>query len=166
MKLGNTLDDACGECMDKVFRCIYEHQTDVFPPNAVIKHGGAQISIWASEYEKNMMKEHPTSSPTRWIKQNRIPFPTPLSKQKTYDFSFSGIKTHSIRYIEREVEANRFSYPEILRFSFYFERAIIGHLIRKLDFTLQHIPSIQSIVCLYFRSSSILVIVLWWRCDE
>ena len=132
--------------MDKVFRCIYEHQTDVFPSNAVIKHGGAQISVWASEYEKDMMNRYPSSSPSQWIKQNRIPFPTPLSKHKTYDFSFSGIKTHSIRYIEREVQADRFSYPEILRFSFYFERAIIGHLIRKLDFTLQHVPAIRSIV--------------------
>lgn len=129
--------------MDKVFRCIYENQTDVFPPDTVIKHGGAQLSIWASAYEKKMREEHPSS---KWIQQNRIPFPTPLSKHKTFNFSFSGIKTHSIRYIEREVRAKQFSYNEVLRFSFYFERAVIGHLIRKLEYTLQQIPSIRSMV--------------------
>lgn len=143
IKLGDTLDDACGECMDKVFRYIYENTSIVFPPDQVIKHGGAQISTWASAYEEEMKRNHLDDS---WIKQNRIPFPTPLSRQKNCNFSFSGIKTHSVRYLEREIAAKHFDYEQVLRFSFYFERAVVSHLIRKLEFTLQSYPTIKSIV--------------------
>lgn len=143
IKLGDTLDDACGECMDKVFRYIYENKPNVFPTNEVVKHGGAQISSWALRYEEQMKKTHSDES---WIKRNRIHFPTPLSSQKNCNYSFSGIKTHSIRYLEKEMKAEHFDYEQILRFSFYFERAIINHLIRKLTFTIQSHSSIRSIV--------------------
>lgn len=151
IKLGDTLDDACGECMDKVFRYIYENIPNVFPPNEVIKHGGAQISNWAYSYENLMKKAH---SNDVWIKQNRIHFPTPLSSQKNCNFSFSGIKTYSIRYLEREMKEGRFDYEQVLRFSFYFERAIVNHLIRKLTFTIQSHPSIQSIVIILHWNKS------------
>lgn len=122
-----------------------------FPPNEVIKHGGAQISNWAYSYENLMKKAH---SNDVWIKRNRIHFPTPLSSQKNCNFSFSGIKTYSIRYLEREMKEGRFDYEQVLRFSFYFERAIVNHLIRKLTFTIQSHPSIQSIVIILHWNNS------------
>ena len=39
--------------MDKVFRYIYEN-THLFPPGSVVKHGGAQLSAWASQYKEDM----------------------------------------------------------------------------------------------------------------
>lgn len=102
-------------------------------------------------YENLMKKAH---SNDVWIKRNRIHFPTPLSSQKNCNFSFSGIKTYSIRYLEREMKEGRFDYEQVLRFSFYFERAIVNHLIRKLTFTIQSHPSIQSIVIILHWNNS------------
>lgn len=150
LKLGNTLDDACGECMDKVFRYIYEN-AHLFPPGSVVKHGGAQLSAWASQYKEDMNQMDPTGA---WMKRNRILFPTPLSKRKDGDFSFSGLKTHSIRYLEKEIQAGRFDHAEAIRFSFYFERAVVNHLIRKLDFAITRVPSVRSIVGVHEGSDS------------
>lgn len=52
------------------------------------------------------------------------------------------------------MKEGRFDYEQVLRFSFYFERAIVNHLIRKLTFTIQSHPSIQSIVIILHWNNS------------
>ena len=128
--------------MDKVFRYMYENAS-LFPQGSVVKHGGAQLSAWASQYKEEMDQSDPSGA---WVKRNRILFPTPLSKRKDGDFSFSGLKTHSIRYLEREIREGRFDHSQALRFSFYFERAVVNHLLRKLEFAITRVPSVRSIV--------------------
>lgn len=129
-----------------MFRYMYEHAS-LFPQGSVVKHGGAQLSSWASQYKEEMSQLDPSGV---WIKRNRISFPTPLSKRKDGDFSFSGLKTHSIRYLEKEIRADRFDRTQALRFSFYFERAVVNHLIRKLDFAISRVPLVRSIVCVQY----------------
>ena len=128
--------------MDKVFRYMYEN-AQLLPQGSVVKHGGAQLSAWASQYKAEMDQLDPSGS---WVKGNRILFPTPLSKRKDGDFSFSGLKTHSLRYLQREIQSGRFDQQQALRFSYYFERAVVNHLIRKLDAAITRVPSVRSIV--------------------
>lgn len=70
--MGTTQDDACGEAFDKVARVLNLE----YP-------GGPQIQKLAESGENN------------------IKLPTPLKDSKTYDFSFSGIKTAVINYVHK-----------------------------------------------------------------
>jgi len=67
--LGTTLDDSCGECFDKVARKLNLPQP-----------GGPHIEKLAK-----------TGSPT-------VPLPIPLHKDGSCNFSFSGLKTATIRF--------------------------------------------------------------------
>ena len=134
LKLGDTLDDACGECMDKVFRSMCELVPNL---STLPKHGGAQISEWARQY---------TETEEFKSKANRILFPLPLSKQHCTDFSFSGLKTYSVRYLCNLGKSGTFDLPQVLRFSYYFEGAIIRHLIHQLENTLDQFPEVNSLV--------------------
>ncbi len=79
-KLGETRDDAVGECFDKVARLL----NLPYP-------GGPEI-------EKIAKKGNPVA----------INFPRPMLNQKNYDFSFSGLKTAVLYYL-KDSEANIFS---------------------------------------------------------
>ena len=70
-KLGETRDDAVGECFDKVARLL-----------GLPYPGGPEI-------EKLAKKGNPDA----------IKFPRPMMDQKNYDFSFSGLKTSILYYI-------------------------------------------------------------------
>lgn len=70
--LGQTQDDACGEAFDKVARAL-----------GLPYPGGPHI-------EKLALQGSPT-----------VVLPTPLKDQKTYDFSYSGIKTAVINYLHK-----------------------------------------------------------------
>jgi len=72
-KIGETVDDAAGECYDKTARLL-----------ELPYPGGPEI-------EKLAKKGDP----------NTIQFPRPMIHQKNYDFSFSGLKT-SVLYFFRE----------------------------------------------------------------
>ena len=136
LKVGDTLDDACGECMDKVYRCIIESKV-MQTVTTKLKHGGAQISLWSKEYEQSA--EFAQGG-------KRIHFPLPMSRQRTPNFSFSGIKTHSIRLLEKMEREEGLSLLSIQRFCYYFEHTLIKHLIKKLEYSLDLFPEVQSIV--------------------
>lgn len=133
LKVGDTVDDACGECIDKVVRMIHQLSPTLFPP----KHGGSQLSEWSAKYKRT--KEYAEGG-------RKISFPLPMTRQHNANFSFSGIKTHSIRLLEKMKKNDQWSEEAILRFSYYFEQALIKHLIHKLSFALDHFPEVQSIV--------------------
>ena len=76
-KIGETRDDAAGECFDKVARLL----NLPYP-------GGPEI-------EKLAKKGNP----------NAINFPRPMLNQKNYDFSFSGLKTAVLYYLRNEFKA-------------------------------------------------------------
>ena len=68
--VGRSLDDAAGECVDKVAK-MFGHQMP----------GGPVVDRYALKYLTNLFD-----------------FPRPLMKQKGYDFSFSGLKTAMLRF--------------------------------------------------------------------
>jgi len=70
-KLGETRDDAVGECFDKVGRLL-----------GLAYPGGPEIEKLA-----------------KFGNSNAINFPRPMINQKNYDFSFSGLKTAVLYYL-------------------------------------------------------------------
>jgi len=76
-KLGETRDDAVGECFDKVARLL----NLPYP-------GGPEIEKLA-----------------KYGNPNAINFPRPMINQKNYDFSFSGLKTAVLYYL-RDLQDN------------------------------------------------------------
>lgn len=154
LKIGDTMDDACGECMDKICR----HIMDILHPEVKkekmdistitkdtiqsmketpLSHGGAQISKWSKQYEE-----------TEEYKQGgkRIDFPLPMSRQHNANFSFSGIKTFAIRYLDKMEKEGLIDELSIQRFCYYFEHTLIKHIIKKLCYALDEFPEVHSIV--------------------
>lgn len=77
-KLGTTIDDAVGECFDKSAKSM-----------GLGYPGGPALEALASECK----------NPEQALKIYDLP--SPLTDKKTYDFSFSGLKTSVLRHIEK-----------------------------------------------------------------
>jgi len=107
--LGQTRDDACGEALDKVARIL-----------GLPYPGGPHL-------EKAAEKGSP----------RRIKFPTAILPG-TYDFSFSGIKTHAWRVFQE----NKYSREDIAA---SFQEAVINILASKLLYAINSLP-VKSIV--------------------
>ena len=130
--VGETVDDACGECIDKVYRCISELGLDVVQSDD-LKHGGALISALAKEHDKATDKQP-------------LSFPLPMARQRTADFSFAGLKTFSIRALQRMKATGDWTRPSIVRFCYYFEQAVVRHLLHKLNFAVSLFPEAHCLV--------------------
>jgi len=107
--LGQTRDDACGEALDKVARIL-----------GLPYPGGPHL-------EKAAEKGSP----------RRIKFPTAILPG-TYDFSFSGIKTHAWRVFKE----NKYSREDIAA---AFQETVINILASKLLYAINSLP-VRSIV--------------------
>src|SRR3989344_3133846 len=101
-KIGETRDDAAGECFDKVARLL----NLPYP-------GGPEI-------EKLAKKGNP----------NAINFPRPMLNQKNYDFSFSGLKTAVLYYL-RDKNLKPKSYKLKANVAASFQKAPFDVLVRK-----------------------------------
>lgn len=74
--LGETRDDAAGECFDKVARMLN-----------LLYPGGPEIEKLAASPQSTLYNLQP------------IQFPRPMLRDKSYDFSFSGLKTAVLYYL-------------------------------------------------------------------
>ncbi len=99
--IGETKDDAAGECFDKTARIL-----------GMDYPGGPEIAKKASEFKGGM----------------KIPLPRPMTKTKNYDFSFSGLKT-AVLYHHRSVSDLSEEYVKAM--SYEIQQAIIDVLIEK-----------------------------------
>lgn len=97
--LGTTRDDAAGEAFDKAAKFF-----------GLPYPGG----IIVEELARNGKKD-------------RIPFPRPMVEERTYDMSFSGLKTALINYVRKE-GLNEVSRADVLA---SFQEAIVETLVRK-----------------------------------
>ena len=97
--LGTTLDDSAGECFDKVARKL-----------GLGYPGGPEIA-----------------RRSEGVKNNKFSFPRPMINSDSYDFSFSGLKTHVINAIQK-IEL---SDENINNISFELQDAIVETLISK-----------------------------------
>ncbi len=106
--IGETRDDAAGECFDKTARIL-----------GLGYPGGPIISQKADEYQKNKKNDFFV-----------VDLPRPMINQKNYDFSFSGLKTAVLyRYRKEKKRANNKNY--IFKMCFEIQEAIIDVLTEK-----------------------------------
>ncbi len=98
--MGKTKDDAAGEAFDKVARAI-----------GLGYPGGAQIDLAAKNGQAN------------------IPFPHALINEDSYDFSFSGLKSAVLNYLNKESMAKRD--VNINDVAASFQQAVVHVLVEK-----------------------------------
>lgn len=105
--LGETRDDAAGECFDKIARIL-----------GLGYPGGPAI-------EKEAAK-------TKNTKQRiQVSLPRPMMYQKNYDFSFSGLKTAALYHHKKQTKKTKKSKEYIKAMSAEAQQAIIDVLIHK-----------------------------------
>jgi len=109
--LGETLDDAVGEAFDKVAKML-----NLGYP------GGAIVERLAKE-----------GDPFRY------PFPIPLEKSKTLDFSYSGLKTSVLYTLRRISSEGQRTKKQICDVCASFQQAAIGHLVQKTTMAMNRV---------------------------
>lgn len=111
-KLGATLDDAAGECLDKVGRLLGLG----YPAGPVVEH---------------LAKKGDPKS---------FPFPLPMTTHKTFDMSFSGLKTHSRKEITKLEEKKSLDAANTADFCASLQFGVFRHIIYKLEKLLVDTP--------------------------
>jgi len=114
--LGQTRDDAAGECFDKVARIL-----------GLPYPGGPEIEKMAKKFELSNLKEKRLSQDYS-VKLN-FSLPRPMIYHKNYDFSFSGLKTALFYKIKENPKLKNKKYLPIICFE--VQQAIIDVLISK-----------------------------------
>lgn len=107
--VGTTIDDAAGECLDKIGRLINLG----YPAGATIE-----------EFAKRG-------------NETAIEFPLPMTSVKTYDMSFSGLKTFARNFVRKKTEDSELSKQDIYDFCASAQYAVVKHITYKLDKFLQ-----------------------------
>jgi N6-L-threonylcarbamoyladenine synthase len=105
--LGETRDDAAGECFDKVARML-----------GLDYPGGPAIEKKAKEFRRRTSKFE-------------ISLPRPMMYQKNYDFSFSGLKTAALYHFRSQKPKIQKSQEYIKNMAHELQQAIIDVLIYK-----------------------------------
>lgn len=103
--LGSTIDDAAGECLDKIGRML-----NLGYP------AGATIEKFAK------LGNH-----------KKIKFPLPMTSIKTFDMSFSGLKTFARNTIQNLTEEKELSKQDVYDFCASAQYAIFRHITYKLN---------------------------------
>ncbi|MBP9700577.1 tRNA (adenosine(37)-N6)-threonylcarbamoyltransferase complex transferase subunit TsaD [Candidatus Woesebacteria bacterium] len=110
--VGQTQDDAIGECFDKVGRML------------LLGYPAGKMVEWIAK----------KGSPGKFV------FPVPMRQVKSADTSYSGLKTAAMRMIEPLKEANLLSQQTIADIAYAFQYAAVKHLTEKLQFALTKYP--------------------------
>ena len=111
--IGETRDDAAGECLDKTARIL-----------GLGYPGGPAIAKMATRYKTQ------DTHCSHTAKYKTI-LPRPMLYQKNYDFSFSGLKTAVLYNYRSQLPKIRTSREYIQEMSFEIQQAIIDVLIHK-----------------------------------
>lgn len=110
--LGSTIDDAAGECLDKIGRMLNLG----YPAGATI--------------EKFAKLGDP----------KKIKFPLPMTTTKTFDMSFSGLKTFARNTIQKLTEEKEMSKQDVYDFCASAQYAVFRHITYKLNKLLLEVP--------------------------
>ncbi|MDP2663958.1 MAG: tRNA (adenosine(37)-N6)-threonylcarbamoyltransferase complex transferase subunit TsaD [bacterium] len=105
--IGETRDDAAGECFDKTARIL-----------GLGYPGGPEIAAQAAKYNIRNTKYH-------------IQLPRPMISQKNYDFSFSGLKTAVLYDFKNRPKKIRESKEYIQEMASEIQQAAIDVLLKK-----------------------------------
>lgn len=109
--LGGTRDDACGEAFDKTARLLQIAQYN----------GGPAIAKRAQEYLDYLPSQKPISF-----------FPRPMINTKTFEFSFSGLKTAVFNKVLSLKKDHLFNDLAVKKFSYEIQEAITDVLANKI----------------------------------
>lgn len=104
--LASTLDDACGECFDKVAKVI-----------GLPYPGGPKVETLAKQGNPAL-----------------IPMPTMVSEKQKLMFSYSGLKTHVINFLEKQDSLTENMRADLCA---SFQEEALGQLIRKIKRAMQ-----------------------------
>lgn len=115
--LGQTLDDAAGECLDKVGRML-----NLGYPAAPVMEQLAKLGD-----------------------PNHYTFPLPMTTTHDYHLSFAGLKTHARRLIESAWKDQPPTKQQTYDFCASFQRAVFRHITYKLSKVLGDYPQIQEV---------------------
>ena len=105
--LGETRDDAAGECFDKVARVLGLG----YPGGPVVASEAAKYNIQNTEY--------------------KIHLPRPMISTKDYDFSFSGLKTAVLYLVKNLKSEKKLTKKKVQEICFESQQSIIDVLIKK-----------------------------------
>lgn len=112
--LGQTVDDAAGECFDKAARIL-----------GLGYPGGPEIAKLAQTYRGS------TPVKLTGVEPLTVKLPRPMMKQKNYNFSFSGLKTAILYFHQKQTEKTK-KMPEYLQaMSYEIQQAIVEVLVSK-----------------------------------
>lgn len=111
--LGQTLDDAAGECLDKVGRALGLG----YPAGPVVEKLASESALKSPTFEKQRSDLF------------RLPIPMERSRRDDLNFSFSGLKTAAVRKLD---QAGDWSSSEIADFCASFQEAVISALLLKV----------------------------------
>ncbi len=115
--LGRTRDDAAGECLDKIAKFLRLG----YPGGPVIERIGV------------------SGDP------NRFPFALPRMKDRSLDFSFSGLKTAALKTIEETGMSD--CHPQLADFVASFEEAVVRALLENLRRAAEKYKPASLILC-------------------
>ncbi len=121
--LGDTRDDAAGECFDKTARIL-----------GLGYPGGPIIAELAKKWKKGKAARGLTSGKSpevRPLEKLVIRLPRPMINQKNFDFSFSGLKTAVLYFHEKQTLAVARSAEYLEAMSYEIEQAVIDVLVSK-----------------------------------
>lgn len=123
--IGETRDDAAGECFDKTARILGLGYPGG-PALAAAAAAAAAAPDAAVSGTKIILKSN-----NRFDHQNQILLPRPMLHQKNYDFSFSGLKTAVLYHFKKQPLKIRRSKKYIQAMATEIQQAIIDVLISK-----------------------------------
>jgi N6-L-threonylcarbamoyladenine synthase len=103
--IGSTQDDAAGEAFDKVARFL-----------GLAYPGGPQIEKFAKMYKGT---------------KSNVTFPRSMLASKNLNFSFSGVKTAVVQYVEKN--GVRLTYDAVCEISYQFEQAVVDSIAVKVE---------------------------------
>jgi N6-L-threonylcarbamoyladenine synthase len=112
--LGETQDDAAGECLDKIARILGLE----YPGGPIIEKKSKEFQI-ANDAEQKRSVEL------------QIDLPRPMIGAKNYDFSFSGLKTAALYDFKKRSKKTKKDKNYIRQICFEAQQAIIDVLIKK-----------------------------------
>jgi N6-L-threonylcarbamoyladenine synthase len=111
-RLGTTVDDAAGECLDKVGRLL-------------------NLGYPAGPIVESLAKKG---------NKKRFAFPLPMTNIKTFDLSFSGLKTHSKRLIKNLIVEEKLTKKTTADFCASLQEGVFNHILYKLTKLLDEVP--------------------------
>jgi N6-L-threonylcarbamoyladenine synthase len=108
--MGTTVDDAAGEAFDKVSKML-----------GLGYPGGPQIELMAAEGD-----------------ENSIDFPIAELKEE-YNYSFSGLKTAVLRYLQKHHPENKINEKSLMEISASFQKAAVDALLQNVQKALNNL---------------------------